>query len=69
MQTFTNLEVALLFLTIGYGAVYGINNTLYRIGGMLGFGKTVQSDMGKVLDVIFYAAIGYLCYVYFGWNI
>lgn len=65
MDKFTELEIALLFLTIGYGIVFGVSNTLHRVGSMLGFGKYHQGGLGQLLDILFYAAVGYLCYIYF----
>lgn len=68
MQTFTTIELVLLFVTVGYGIVSGIKNTLVRIGNLFG-GEVRQHIIGQVSDMLFYAAIGYLTYTYFGFTI
>jgi hypothetical protein len=68
MQTFTTIELVLLFVTLGYGVVLGINNTIGRIVGLFN-GSTRQSQLGQLLDVLFYASIGYLTYTYFGFTV
>lgn len=69
MNTFTTIEVALLMITLGYGFVGGFMNTVKRIAAFVLRGNYSQNQLGKLLDALFYAAIGYLCYVYFGWSI
>ena len=69
MQTFTTIELVLLFVTVGYGLRFGIRNTVVNIASLLGAGPVGQSSLGQLLDVLFYAAIGYLTYTYFGFTI
>ena len=65
MDKFTQIEIILLFLTIGYGVTLGIGNTLGRVVSWLRTGKCTQSTTGQLLDTLFYASVGYLLYVYF----
>lgn len=63
MENFNEWQIGLLMLVLGYTLVMGAKNTVYRV--MSWFGASIsQSERGKMMDTVYYACIGYLCYVY-----
>jgi hypothetical protein len=66
LEVFTDLQLVLLFITVGYGIVFGIGNTCHRVICMFSIKVLHQSTVGGLLDGLFYAIVAYLTYVYFG---
>ena len=60
IANYTSAELGLFVFLVGYGTVLGVSNTFRRIWSIISGKQLTQNDLGKLLDVAFYAGILYL---------
>ena len=66
MTNFTFIHYLLLFIVTWYGFILGFKNIYYRLFGFFLGLELKQSDLGRVLDIIFLLFIAYLILVFKG---